>query len=90
MNEYEFEQMKQRDREDKREKSLAALGIVMATLVLAGIILAIVFGGKASAERYQEFRMACLERGGTIVSVSTGGGTNDQCVKMTTLDVGTS
>lgn len=86
MNEYEFERMKQRDREDKRAKMLGALGIIAATLVIGGIVLAIALGGKASAERFQEFQMACLERGGTVVSVaSAGGGTSNQCVQMTTM-----
>lgn len=87
MSEYNFERLKADERKDKREKALIALGIVAALILLCGIITAVTLNSRISAERFQEFRMACLEKGGSIVNGSGGNSVTHQCVRTTSIEV---
>lgn len=63
---YEKAKIARDERRDKREKGLYAWIAFLVALVIAAIIVAIFLGGNRAADRSQEFRMACLESGGTV------------------------
>lgn len=63
---YEKAKIARDERRDKREKALVAWGLFLGLIALAGIVFAIYHGSNRSSERNQEFRLECLERGGTV------------------------
>lgn len=63
---YEKAKIEAQQKVDKRQKALVAWGLFLGLLALAGIIFAIYHGANRSSERNQEFRLECLEHGGTV------------------------
>lgn len=62
---------------------LATTAIIAGAVVLMFVIGLISLNVRMGADRFQEFRMACLEQGGSVVLSNS----NHQCQRITTVDI---
>lgn len=58
--------IKAEERADKRDKRMVTSLAFLGLLAVLGIITAIYFGGTQSALRGHQFRLECLDSGGTV------------------------
>ena len=66
--------------EPNRENFVFLIGLAIVATVVLVIVSALYFGSQNGAQRNQQFKLACLEAGGSYVSGGSGG----QCINPTT------